>query len=253
MRLVVLGSGTCVPSGTRLPSGYWVEAGPARVRLDCGAGTVHAMARWGLPWDTLTHQFVSHFHLDHVGELPFLCFSLRYGRAGRPRSSPFTIAGPAGLRALVEDLERVLRQQLLEQEFPTDVRELAPGEALDLGGGATLRVARAPHTAESLAVRIEAGGASLGYTGDTAPSDDLAAFFRGVDVLIAECSFLDGDKKTPHLTANDAASLASAARAKRLVATHCYFDPEEADLGARLAEGFGGEITVATDGLSLWF
>ena len=70
MRLTILGSGTATPSGRRASSGYWLDAGDARLRLDCGAGTVHAMARWGLPWEALTHQWVSHFHVDHAGELP---------------------------------------------------------------------------------------------------------------------------------------------------------------------------------------
>lgn len=250
MKLTVLGSGTCVPSGRRNSSGYWVDAGDARVRLDCGAGTVHAMARDGLPWETLTHQVITHFHLDHVGELPMLLFSLRYGRSA-PRTAPLTIVGPEGLAALLADLERVLKQKLVEQEFPVTIRELRPGDAVDLGGGARLSVAKTPHTVESLAVRIDHAGRSIAYTGDTSPSDDLATFFRGVDLLVAECSFVDDPKKTPHLTAPDVASLARAADVKHLVATHCYFDPDAADLAAILARGFAAKITIATDGAKL--
>lgn len=250
MKLVVLGSGTCVPSGARVSSGYWVEAGPARVRLDCGAGTVHAMARWGLPWTSLTHQVITHFHLDHVGELPFLLFSFRYGREA-PRVEPLTLVGPRGLGTLIGALERALDQKLLEQEFPVELVELAPGNALTLVGGALLRVAKTPHTAESLCVRIDHGTRAIGYTGDTAPSDALAAFFQGVDVLVAECSFLDESRRTPHLTADDASALAKAAGARKLVATHCYFDPHKARLQERLRAGFSGEVTIAVDGLTL--
>src|SRR5947209_5594292 len=125
MRLTILGSGTCVPSGIRNSAGFWLEAGGARLRLDCGAGTVHAMARAGLPWETLTHQAISHFHLDHVGELPALLFAFRYGRS-QSRSAPLTLVGPVGLRALVEKLEAAFDQKLLEQQFPVEVRELQP-------------------------------------------------------------------------------------------------------------------------------
>ncbi|MSP17092.1 MAG: ribonuclease Z [Myxococcales bacterium] len=248
MRLVVLGSGTCVPSGQRSSSGYWIEAGAARLRLDCGSGTVHAMARFGLPWTTLTHQVITHFHIDHVGELPALLFALRYGRS-TPRSAPLSLVGPNGLRALVEGFERLLNQRLLEQEFPVDVVELAPDAVIELGGGAKLRVAKTPHTTESLAVRVEHDGRSIGYTGDTSPSDELADFFAGVDLLVAECSFLDNAKQTPHLCADDVARLATMAGAGRLLATHSYFDPEAAGLATRLARGYAGPIGIAEDGM----
>jgi ribonuclease BN (tRNA processing enzyme) len=248
MRLTILGCGTCVPSGIRNSAGFWVEAGSARLRLDCGAGTVHAMARACLPWETLTHQAISHFHIDHVGELAAMLFAFRYGRS-RPRSLPLQLVGPAGLRALVEKLEAAYDQKLLEQQFPVEVRELEPGASLDLGG-AILRVAKTPHSDESLAYRIEAGGRSLGYTGDTLPSEALARFFAGVDTLIAECSFLDDKRGTKHLAADETARLAAASAARRLIAVHSYFDPD-AGLADRLAKNFGGEIVIGRDGMAL--
>lgn len=250
MKLTVLGSGTCVPSGARSSSGYWVEAGSRRVRLDCGAGTVHAMARFGLPWQTLTHQLISHFHIDHVAEISALLFAFKYGRA-EPRSEPLTIAGPEGLEYLVMGLVSQFKTPLLEQEFPLDFREVKPGRALDLGDGATLETAKTPHTAESLALRVEHGGKSVGYTGDTAPSDDLARLFEDVDVLVCECSFVDHNRGTRHMTADDVSALATASRAKHLVATHFYFDPEAERLADRLARGYDGPITIATDGLEV--
>jgi ribonuclease BN (tRNA processing enzyme) len=247
MRLTVLGSGTCVPSGERSSAGYWLDAGARRVRLDCGAGTVHAMARYGLAWETLTHQFVSHFHVDHVGELMALLFAFKYGRSA-PRAEPLSIVGPAGLEALATRLAGDLWASLLEQEFPLEFVEVAAGDALDLGG-ATLRVAKTRHTAESLAVRVEAGGRSVGYTGDAAPSDDLADLFRGVDLLVCECSFVDDARGTKHMIADEVAALAREAGAKHLVATHFYFDPEAERLADRLARGFAGRVTIARDGL----
>jgi ribonuclease BN (tRNA processing enzyme) len=247
VRLTVLGSGTCVPNGRRNSSGYWIDAGDAHIRLDCGAGTVHAMARDGLPWESLTHQIITHFHLDHVGELPMLLFSLRYGRSS-PRSTPLSLIGPAGLSKLLTGLERVLSQKLIEQEFPVTIHELAPGATLDLADDVRLSVAKTPHTVESLAVRIDHAGHSIGYTGDTAPSDDLATFFHDVDLLVAECSFISDPKKTPHLTAPDVAALATAANARHLVATHCYFDPDTTRLADLLARGYSGRVSVAADG-----
>jgi len=248
MELTILGSGTCVPSGRRCSAGYWVDAGPLRIRLDCGAGTVHAMARFGLPWETLTHQVVSHFHVDHVGELAALLFAFKYGRSA-PRSEPLTIAGPCGLERLVAGIASQVRTELLEQAFPLVFVEVAPGDTLELDGGVSLAFAKTRHTEESLAVRIESEGRALGYTGDAAPSDGLADFFSGVDALVCECSFLDDAKGTKHMVAADAAALATSARARQLIATHFYFDPEASGLADRLRAGYAGIVTIAEDGL----
>ena len=252
MRLTVLGSGTCVPSGTRNSSGYWVESGPLRLRLDCGAGTVHAMGRYDLPWDTLTHQVISHFHIDHVGELPALLFAFKFGRS-TPRSAPLRLVGPVGLEALVHGFIDLYGTKLLEQEFPVEFKEVGPGGALELGEGGRLRTAKTPHTDESLAVRIEAGERSIGYTGDTAPSEDLVSLFDGADVLVAECSFVDDNRGTKHMRADEVADLARAANVKHLVATHSYFDPTAERLAERLAERFDGRVTVAHDGFTVEF
>ena len=96
MKLTILGSGIVVPSGERNSAGYFVELPDARVMIDCGAGTVHALARYGLPWEQMTHLFISHFHVDHVCELAALFYALRYGMK-TDRGARFTIVGPCGL------------------------------------------------------------------------------------------------------------------------------------------------------------
>lgn len=249
MRLTILGAGTCMPSPVRGCAAYWIEADTVRLRLDCGPGSVSAMARFGLPWETLTHQFISHFHLDHVGELPGLLFSFKYGRSA-PRSLPLTIVGPIGLSAYVEQANALHQAGLLDQEFPVRIRELAPGDALALAEGMTLRVAKTPHTPESLAVRLETEGRVLGYTGDTAAAPELVTFFAGADLLIAECSYLEPKPGVPHLAADEVATLASAAQVGQLVATHFYFDPDTERVADRLAQGYRGPIAIGRDGMT---
>src|SRR5688572_837452 len=116
MKLTILGSGTCVPSGKRNSSGYLVEADECLLRLDAGAGTLHALGRYNLPWEDITHQWISHFHLDHINELSAFLFALRYGRS-RPRSKPLTILGPVGLEALMRNLATLYQQKIVLQEF----------------------------------------------------------------------------------------------------------------------------------------
>ncbi|HEX3855446.1 MAG TPA: ribonuclease Z, partial [Polyangiaceae bacterium] len=200
VRLVVLGSGTSIPSGARSSSGYWLDDGTTRVRLDCGSGSVHAMARFELPWAELDYQVFSHFHVDHFSDLPALLFALKWARS-QARVKPLTLLGPRGLRERVHALDVAFGKDLLDQDFPVLIRELSPGDRFPLTERAELEVRRAPHTEESLALKLTFGATSIGYTGDTAFSEQLCEFFRDVDVLVGECSFLEGTEGSLHLDA----------------------------------------------------
>jgi ribonuclease BN (tRNA processing enzyme) len=248
MKLTILGSGTVVPNGVRNSAGYFVELADARVMMDCGAGTVHALARYNLPWQQMTHLFVSHFHIDHIGELASLFFAFRYGMQS-DRDDPLTIVGPRGLDRVMDGLKTAFDAKAFEPKFPVSLRMMTPGERLDLGGGSTLSVAKTPHTEESLAVRIESGGRAICYTGDTAYDEHLAAFFKGADVLVSECSFPEPREGIRHLSVSQVARIASLAAVRKLVVTHFYFDVDEDELKAELKKGYSGEILIGRDGL----
>ncbi|HKV39569.1 MAG TPA: ribonuclease Z [Blastocatellia bacterium] len=258
MKLTILGSGTVVPDGSRNSSGYFVETSSVRLMLDCGAGTVHALARYGLPWQALSHIFISHFHVDHVGELPALMFAFRWGM-NVGRREPLTILGPEGLVRLIERLDDALGPRLFTPGFPLDIKELRPGDSFELSGDCCLTAAKTPHNEESLAVRVESaelaqlpgsGRPTLCYTGDTEYSDDLASFFHGADLLISECSYQEKRAGLRHLAVADAARMAHRAQASRLIVTHFYFPVDEPAVEQQLRSGFGGEIVIGRDGMT---
>jgi len=249
MKLTILGSGTVVPDGSRNSSGYFVELPDARIMLDCGAGTVHALARYHLQWELMTHLFVSHFHADHVGELASLLFAFSYGTKF-PRSEPFTIIGPHGLQKMLEALEAAFGGKLLKTRFPINVLMLSPGETLQLGRTSKLSVFKTPHTAESLAVRIETDNHSLCYTGDTAYSEALADFFIDADVLISECSFREPRDDVRHLSVPEVARLAALANVATLILTHFYFDVDEEQVKTEVHKEYSGDVILGRDGYS---
>lgn len=248
MKLTILGSGTVVPSGSRNSAGYFVELPDARVMMDCGAGTMHALAEYAAPWEQMTHLFVSHFHVDHIGEMASLFFAFRYGMKS-DRTEPFTIIGPRGLDRVMDGLKMAFGSKLFEAKFPIGVRMAAPGDRIVLGSDSTLSVAKTPHTEESLAVRIESAGRALCYTGDTDYSEELAAFFSKADLLISECSFREHREGVRHLSVRQAAQLAARADVAKLIVTHFYFDVDEAELKSELEREYSGESIIGRDGL----
>lgn len=250
MKLTVLGSGTNVPDGRRNSSGYFIESLGVRMMMDCGAGTVHALARYGLPWERMTHLFISHFHVDHCGELASLFFAFRHGMKDK-RDEPLTLIAPRGIDRVMNGLKAAFGANLFEPKFPFDVRMISPGDRVELSPDCSLTVEKTPHTDDSLAARVDGGGRAICYTGDSAHSDEVSRFFGRASLMISECSFRERRKGALHLSIKDAAEMAAAASVEKLLVTHFYFDVNEDELSQELRKGFSGEVLIGRDGLTV--
>lgn len=243
----MVGSGTVAPSATRTAAACWLTAGDARLLLDCGAGTLHRLAEFRIPWPTVTHVAISHFHPDHWGELPMFLFAQKYGTLP-PRQDALVVIGPRGLENRLTVLAAALGDWVLSPGYPLRVQEITPEAPIALASGVTLECHPTPHTAESLAYGVRAGGARVVYTGDTGESDELARWASGCDLLLAECSLPDDQAMDIHLTPSRAAALARTAQARRLVLTHFYPQVEGSDPAAVARRTFAGEVVAARDG-----
>ncbi len=259
LRVGIVGAGVLLPNDVLRSSGHWVsaEAGPAgeapfRLLLDCGSGTLHGMARDALPWGELTHIVVSHFHADHIGDLAPVVWALRWGLRGT-RTRPLHILGPEGLEMRMHGLAAGFGSWLLDPGFPVRVHEVVPGARWrEEATGLELVAHAALHSPEALAWRLEARGASVGYTGDTGAFEPLGPFFEGVELLVAECALPDPDTTGIHLTPMGLAALAERARPGLLVPVHFYPELDvEALPDLLVAAGYSGPLEVGRDGLGL--
>lgn len=247
MRLTTLGTGTISLVPGRVCAGHLVEAGGVRLLLDCGSGITHRLAEAQVDWMDITHVALTHFHPDHFGDLPTLVFAWRHGRLpGRAR--PVEIIGPAGTLALLSGLAQGFGEWLTAPGFPVSVREITPGDALDLGDGVTLRSRAVPHTPESVAYSVEHGSRRVVYTGDTGVDPGLAEWARGCDVLLSECSLPEAMAIPSHLTPEGCAALAAGANPRRLVLTHFYPPVLDVDIAGIVGAQYAGPVTLAHDG-----
>lgn len=247
MQLVVLGSGTVAPSHERTAPAHWVTAGQTRILLDCGAGMLHRAESLGIPWHQVNYVVLSHFHVDHWGELPALLFALTWG-IEPPRSEPLQIIGPMGLRSRLVMLAGAFGTWVLEPDYPLEVVEIVPEAPYQLADGLELEAFDTPHTEHSVAYAVRHKEDRLVYTGDTGPSDALAAWASGCDLLLAECSLPDHRAIDVHLTPRLAGELGRAARARKLVLTHFYPLFEDIDPAAVASQAFGAPVDIAFDG-----
>jgi len=247
--LGVLGAGSILPRVGYGCAGYTLRPTPGApvTLLDCGPGSIRALANVGVALGEVRRVVLSHYHLDHCLDLFALAFARHNPALGAV--GEIELIGPRGLRARMEGAPAVLGRGAA---MPNCVlSEVEPGEVLERDGLSWRSTANG-HTSESLSWRVEPVGPdarwSLVYTGDTPEDERVAELARGADVLLAECSFPEEEAVANHLTPTGAARLASAARVRRLILTHFYpsMDPEEAR--TRAARVFHGSIELARDG-----
>lgn len=246
MRLTALGTGTIALSPARSCAGYYVEAGTARVLMDCGSGSARRLAELGVAWQNLTHVVVSHFHIDHHADLPTLLFAWKYGMLPA-RSAPIDVIGPVGTGALLERLAAAHGEWVTAPGYPVRVTELAPGATVDLGG-ARLDCSKVPHTPESMAYSVTEGGRRLVYSGDTGFDVAFAEWARGCDLLLLECSLPQSMAIVEHLTPEQCGEIARLAAPRRLVLTHLYPPVESVDIRAIVRACYDGPLVIAHDG-----
>ena len=249
MKLTAIGTGTAAPSPARVSAAYLVEAGDVRLLLDCGSGAVHRMAQLGLDWMGITHLALTHFHADHTTDIATLLFAWRYG-AIPWRQVPIVVYGPVGTGEVIARIDAAFGGAFGTLGFGIEVREIAEGEPVAPGDGVQLISRRVPHTAESVAYSIQAGGRRVVYTGDTGRDPALGAWAAGCDLLLTECSLPDSMKMATHLTPEDCGELAAAANPRMLVLTHFYPPVETVDIRAIVARRYAGPVVLASDGWS---
>jgi len=240
VQVTFLGSGDAFGSGGRFQTCILLQGEAGGVLVDCGASSLIAMRRFGADPNAVDTILLSHLHGDHYGGVPFFLLD---AQLISKREKPLRIAGPPGTRERLDAAMDALFPGMrgVRQKYAVETVELAPGRRAEWAGLAvTPQAVRHTPGTEPLALRIEFGGRSLCYTGDTEWCEALVPAAQGVDLLIAEAYY--HDKRIPmHLDlATLRAHLAELAP-RRVILTHM-----SADMLARVPEL---ELECAEDGL----
>jgi ribonuclease BN (tRNA processing enzyme) len=239
LTLTVLGcSGSYAAPGNAC-SGYLVRSGDTSVWLDTGPGTLSELQRHvSLP--DLTGIVVTHEHPDHWVELPVARNALRFGsrREGVP------VHSTAGVHRLCE----AIVEDGTEPTFSWT--EVSDGSCTSVGP-MTFTFSRTDHPVETLAVRVDADGRSLGYSADTGPEWSPAALGSDVDLLLCEATLVASEEgEVQHLSGRQAGRLAREAGIPRLLLTHVWPESDPEAHGREAEESFGSAVEVAAVGRS---
>src|SRR5512136_1212025 len=95
MELIVLGSGTCIPTVDRGPSGLALTFGSHLILFDGGGGSLRPMPRLGLDFRTVDFQ----------------------------RSDPLHVIGPIGLRNFYEKMKEIFGHWIEAHTYPLSFHE----------------------------------------------------------------------------------------------------------------------------------
>ncbi len=199
-----------------------------RILVDvCPTATLSLLAV-GIDPTSLEAICFTHLHSDHCMGLAPLLENIWFKRRSL---SHLKIYGPAAtLRRVYESVQGFFAAcdshgDRLAPE--PELIELEGNRTFDLCGY-TVTTMDSVHAVPGLCYTFtdRATGKRIGATGDTCYQPAFADFFRGVDLLLHECSYgagplPEGNARNRHSSAREAVQVAHEAQVKRLLLIHC--------------------------------
>jgi ribonuclease BN (tRNA processing enzyme) len=224
MQLQFVGCGDAFGSGGRFNTCFHLVGRNINVLIDCGATSLVSMNRLAINRNEIGTIFLTHFHGDHVGGLPFFLLEANYVLK---RDRALTIAGPPSLKSRYGEIMEVgfAGTKDLELGFPLLLKELEIGKQNDVGGVRVtpFHVKHDDRAGPCVGFRFEAEGKVIAYSGDTEWIDTVIDIGYEADLFI--CEAFTRDKPVPtHMTLSSLERHLGQIRPKRLILTHMSDD-----------------------------
>lgn len=179
-------------------SGFLIECGNGSTFIfDAGPGTNSKFNTLRIPYWRATRFFITHFHLDHISDLPVY---YDFGQMSN-RLEPMHIHGPTGAHAdeSAESIVAAIRQlstwhDRAKRGLDPRVYDIIPHgfDASETNivydqDGVTVTAFPVPHAIfGAVGYRLDYAGLSVVYSGDSEPSTITVENAKGVDLLIHE-------------------------------------------------------------------
>ncbi len=241
MHLQFVGCGDAFGSGGRFNTCFHLVGPGIDALIDCGATSLVAMNKLAIDRNAIDVIFLTHFHGDHVGGVPFFLLEANYVLK---RERPLTVAGPPSLKSRFGEIMDVgfPGTQALQLRFPLTLTELEIGARNKVGGlpVTPFHVVHDDRAGPCVGLRFEAEGKVIAYSGDTEWTDAVIDIGRDADLFICE-SFTRDKPIATHMALSSLERHLDQIRPKRLVLTHMGHDMLD-----RLAEI---PFETATDGM----
>jgi len=286
IRLVTVGTGSPLP-GERVRSCNAVFVNGKFFVFDVGPGASRAIERLRLPLDRLEGIFITHWHADHYMDLPELV-----NRSWLlNRSTDLHLYGPEPLDSIYAGMSQFLHIENHYRVAHHGADIMDPSLALPIThlitpdhqgyqkvydvDGVVIEAFTVDHAPvdPALGYRISYQGKSLVISGDTKKSEQVIKYARDADILLHEALAFDLIKRAIdlqkeadnsrsttiledileyHVSPQEAAEVAEAAGAKKLILTHLGPAPENPIsrrfYASDLDDIYRGPVLLAEDG-----
>ena len=268
-----------------LPTSSHLAIAGRSIIIDCGLGVTSSMVKAGYPLTDLTDIFITHCHSDHVLEFGALLHTAWTSGLDRP----VLVFGPPEIAAIWRQFCEMMRFDIttrMADEGRVPFAAIAQINIIDAKTPDPIRLVDEndltvsamrndhPPVDDSYALRFDAVGKSITFSGDTRYLPSLADFAKNTDVLVHEAMLVKGvdyvlaktktgdDRLKNHLLAahsfaEQAGQIAASADVGHLVLNH-LIPPErdicnDADWQAETRRSFDGRCSVGRDGMAIEF
>lgn len=197
IEVTLLGTGRPDPIIERFGPSTLVRAGDETLLFDAGRGATQRLWQLRIPLSQVSGLFLTHLHSDHIVGIPDLWLTSWLPTPYGKRATPLQVWGPEGTHAMMSSLR---------QAFAWDIDRRGRGEGLpmaavgvdahDITEGVVFNRNGVKVTAflvdhggllePAYGYRVDYEGRSVVISGDTRPSDNLARFAEGADLIIHE-------------------------------------------------------------------
>jgi ribonuclease BN (tRNA processing enzyme) len=241
MKLTVIGCSPAWPNPGGAQSGYLIEVDGRRVLLDCGAGVL-AKLREHEDWPRVDAICITHFHLDHWGDLVPWVWALSFGPASE--MAPPDLWVPAGGRGVLREIgQRLGFPQMFDDAFR--ISEYADAQDFEAAGFRVTPRRVLHYDLLAFGFRVAANGKVIAYSGDSGPSDRLRELAHEADLFLCEATLLAPNPEggtRGHLAATEAKEAFDASGAKRLLLTHRPYERPLEPEYEQVHDGFATDV-----------
>ena len=264
----ILGSGGPAINRDRASTSYllWIDA-QAKILVDMGGGAFLRFGQAQAKLSDLSLVAISHFHPDHVSDLPALLWLSNF-----TRKEPLPIVGPSGndlvpgfptFLSRLFDAKNGAFQVLGTTLGSPPMAGVGGGVRLDVGvvdvtkaepstvfdrQGVTVTALGIPHgNIPTLAYRIQTRDVSIVFSSDqNGTNPRFVEFARGANVLVMHLAIAAGATNPLHASPAVVGRVAQGAGVGRLIVSHIgQFDLDTAI--AELKKYYTGPLTVGAD------
>jgi ribonuclease BN (tRNA processing enzyme) len=246
--LIILGSGTGVPSLKRGSPSLLLVSEDSKILVDSGSGTLRRMLEAGITYQCIDLLLYTHTHPDHIADLVPILFACKY--AEPPRQRELHCFGGPGFFEYFEKLNTLYGPWIKPKSYPLTVEDM-PQNPINFHD-IKISSKSLAHLPGSVGYRFElADGKSLVISGDTDYCQNIVDLSVEADLLVLECSYPDGRKVEGHLTPSLAGRIGKESKCKTLLLTHFYPQCDRLDVLSQCRKVFKGNIIIADDLMSI--